>query len=55
MASSIFTSITEKKMGLEYELERIAYIWYPVTSKNQTQVLLDSQNKINTRSQAYAL
>ena len=42
--------ITEKKE----ELEQISCIWYPITFKDQTKALLDSESKVNTMSQAFA-
>ncbi len=35
------------------ELERVSYIRYPVTFKDQTEVLLDSGIKVNVMSQAF--
>ncbi len=46
-------SMTEKKET--EELERIFCIWYLMTFKNQTMALLDSKNKVNVMSQAFAL
>ncbi len=46
------TSITDKKM--EEELERVPCIWYSVTFKDQTKVLLDSGSKVNAMIQAFA-
>ncbi len=37
------------------ELERIPYISYPMTFKDQTKVLLDLGSEVNTMSQAFAL
>lgn len=36
------------------ESEQVPYIWYLVTFKDQTKTLLDSKNKVNTMSQAFA-
>ncbi len=52
LVSANSMSMTNKKM--EEELERIPCIWYPVIFKDQTKVLLDSRNKVNTMSQAFA-
>ena len=46
-----FILITDKKME---ELERVSCIWYPVTFKDQTEALLDSENEVNAISQAFA-
>ncbi len=46
------TSMTDKKT--KKELERVPYIWYPVTFKDQTEALLDSESKVNAMSQAFA-
>ncbi len=43
--------MTEKK---EEELERIPCIWYPVTFKDQTKALLDSESEVNAMRQAFA-
>ena len=43
-------SITIKKE----ELEQVPYIRYPVTFKDQTEALLDSESKVNVMSQAFA-
>ncbi len=45
-------SITNKKT--EEELEWVPCIQYPVTFKNQTEALLDSESEVNTISQAFA-
>ena len=44
------TSVTEKKG----ELEWVLFIWYPVTFKDQTKILLDLGSKVNAMSQAFA-
>ncbi len=51
--STTSTSMTDKKTE---ELERIPYIWYPVTFKDQDQIeaLLDLGSKVNAISQAFA-
>ncbi len=36
------------------ELELVSCIWYPVTFKDQTKALLDSENEVNVMSQAFA-
>ncbi len=36
------------------ELERVPCIWYPVTFKDQTEALLDSESEANAISQAFA-
>ena len=36
------------------ELEQITCIWYPVCFKDRTEVLLDSESKVNIISQAFA-
>ncbi len=36
------------------ELEWVLCIWYPVTFKNQTKALLESESKLNVISQAFA-
>ncbi len=46
--SAISTSMTDKKT--EEELKRVPYIWYPVTFKDQTEALLDSESKVNIMS-----
>ncbi len=38
----------------EEELERVSYIWDPVTFKDQSEALLDSGSEVNTKSQAFA-
>ncbi len=45
--------MTDKKTE---ELERVPYIWYPVTFKDQDQIeaLLDSGSEVNVMSQAFA-
>ncbi len=43
------TSMTEKTK----ELERVSCIWYSVTLKDQTEVLLDSRSEVNAISQAF--
>ncbi len=45
-------SKTDKKT--EEKLERIPYIWYPVTFKDQTEVQLDSGSKVNAMNQVFA-
>ncbi len=45
-------SMTDKKT--EEELEQVLCIWYLVTFKDQTEALLDSRNKFNAISQAFA-
>ncbi len=50
--SATSMSMTDKKT--EEELERISYIWYPITFKDQTEALLDSGSKVNVMSQAFA-
>ncbi len=44
------TSMTDKKTE---ELERVSYIQYPVTFKDQTEALLDSRSEVNAISQAF--
>ncbi len=44
--------MTDKKMV--EELEWIPCIWYPVTFKDQTEALLDSESEVNIISQAFA-
>ncbi len=44
--------MTDKKT--EEELERVPCIWYLVTFKDQTEVLLDSGSDVNAMSQAFA-
>ena len=44
-----FMSITEKKEKLEW----IPCIWYSITSKDQTEVVLNSRNKINIINQTF--
>ena len=41
-----FTSMIEKKE----KLERVPCIWYPVTFKDQTEALLDSESEVNAMS-----
>ncbi len=43
------TLMTEKTE----ELERVFCIWYPITFKDQTEALLDSESEVNTMSQAF--
>ena len=43
-----------KKKIKETELEWVFCIQYPITFKDQTEALLDSKNKINAMSQAFA-
>ncbi len=50
--SATSTLKTDKKT--EEELERVPYIWYPVTFKDQTDALLDSGSEVNVVSQAFA-
>ncbi len=45
--------ITKKKK--EEELEWVLCIWYLVTFKNQTEVLLDWKSKVNAINQAFVL
>ena len=45
-------SMTDKKM--EGKLEQLPCIWYFVTFKKQTKVVLDSKSKVNAMSQAFA-
>ena len=45
-------SITDNKA--EEKLERVSCIWYPVTFKDQTEILLDSRSEINIMSQTVA-
>ncbi len=45
--------MTKKKK--DEELNRIPCIWYPVTFKDPTKALLDSESEVNTMSQAFAL
>ncbi len=45
-------STTDKKT--EEELERVPCIWYPVTFKDPTEVLLDSGSEVNAMSHAFA-
>ncbi len=47
--STASMSMTEKTE----ELERVPYIWYLVTFKDQTEALLDSRSKVNVMSQAF--
>ena len=49
LATSIL--VIEKK---KEELERIPYIWYLVTFKDQTKAVLDSKSEVNTICQAFA-
>ncbi len=49
--SATSTLMTDKKTE---ELERVPCIWYPVTFKDQTEVLLDSGSEVNAMSQAFA-
>ncbi len=44
--------MTDKKT--EEKLERVPYIWYPVTFKDQTEALLDSGSEVNAMSLAFA-
>ncbi len=44
--------MTDKKT--EEELERVLCIWYSVTFKDQTKVLLDLGSEVNAMSQAFA-
>ena len=48
LATSIL--MTEKKE----KLERVPCIWYSITFKDQTKVLLDSESEVNTINQAFA-
>ncbi len=50
--SATSTSMTDKKT--EEELERVPCIRYPVTFKDQTEALFDSESKVNAMSQAFA-
>ncbi len=43
--------MTEKT---EEELERVSCIWYPITFKDQTEILLNSESEVNAMSQAFA-
>ena len=45
-------SMTDKKME-EEKLEQVLYIWYPITFKDQTEVLLDFGSKINAMNSAF--
>ncbi len=40
--------MTDKK--IEEELEWVPYIWYPITFKDQTEALLDSESEVNVMS-----
>lgn len=52
--SAASTLMTEKKTEEKEELERILYVQYSVSFKNQTKTLLNSGNKVNVISQAFA-
>ena len=43
--------MTNKKT--EEKLEQVLCIWYSVTFKDQTEVLLDLKSEVNTISQAF--
>ena len=45
--------MTDKKTEEEV-LERVPCIWYPVTFKDQTKVLLDSGSEVNVMNPAFA-
>ncbi len=51
MVLATSTSMTEKT---EEELERVSYIWYLVTFKDQTEAFLDLRSEVNAMSQAFA-
>ena len=53
VVSAISTLMTGKKIE-EEELERIPYIWYPVTFKDQTEALLDSRSEFNVMNPTLA-
>ncbi len=44
--------MTNKKT--KEKLERVPSIWYPMTFKDQTETLLDSESELNIMSQAFA-
>ncbi len=48
------TSIPMTNKKTEEKLERVPCIWYLVTFKDQTEVLLDSGSKVNAMSQVFA-
>ena len=48
-----FTSIIEKKIEGKKELEKISYIWYFITFKNEIEILLDPKNKVYIMIQAF--
>ena len=50
--SAISMSMTGKKK--KEKLEQVLCIWYPVTYKDQTEVLLDSERKVNAINPAFA-
>ena len=47
--SATFMSMTEKKE----ELERVSYIWYSVTFKDETEALFDLESEVNAMSQVF--
>ena len=47
------TSMTGKKIE-EEELEWVPCIWYPVTFKDQTKAILNSESKVNAINPAFA-
>ncbi len=50
VVSATSTSMTKK---MEEELERVPYIWYLITFKDQTKALLDSKSEVNAMSQVF--
>ena len=47
--SATFTSVTVKKE----ELEQVSCIWYPITFKDLTKALLDSESKVDIMISAF--
>ena len=47
----ISTLVTGKK---EEKFDRVPYIWYLITFKDQTEALLDSESEVNVMNQVFA-
>ena len=54
LVAVLVTSLLMTDKKTEEKLEQVTCIWYFVIFKDQTEVLLDSKNKVNTICQAFA-
>ena len=53
LVAILVTSILITGKKREEELEWVPYIQYPVTFKNQTEALLDSESEVNVMNPAF--